>query len=190
MATRYSADDFAGMLGLTSSGLPIGTETLDTLLRQMGIANPYAQGGEAFSVNESGNRVANPYATLTPEALSALQGYDFNWQQGGPANSGTFSATGNGNTYSVNQKDETLGTSLANWAAMAAAGFGGAGLMGLGPLGAVLYRVELPNGKVILAHLSKELADAAATFAVGDELLLELTPFDFDQARILAGGGA
>jgi translation initiation factor IF-1 len=56
--------------------------------------------------------------------------------------------------------------------------------------GAVLYRVELPNGKVILAHLSKELADAAATFAVGDDLLLELTPFDFDQARILAGGGA
>jgi translation initiation factor IF-1 len=56
--------------------------------------------------------------------------------------------------------------------------------------GAVLYRVELPNGKVILAHLSKELADAAATCAVGDELLLELTPFDFDQARILAGSGA
>jgi translation initiation factor IF-1 len=56
--------------------------------------------------------------------------------------------------------------------------------------GPVLYRVELPNGKVILAHLSKELADVAATFALGDELLLELTPFDFDQARILAGSGA
>ena len=53
--------------------------------------------------------------------------------------------------------------------------------------GPVLYRVELPNGKVILAHLSKELADAGATFVAGDELLLELTPFDFDQARILAG---
>ena len=52
--------------------------------------------------------------------------------------------------------------------------------------GPVLYRVELPNGKVILAHLSKELADAGATFVAGDELL-ELTPFDFDQARILAG---
>ena len=56
--------------------------------------------------------------------------------------------------------------------------------------GAVLYRVELPNGKVILAHLSKGLADAGASFAVGDDLLLELTPFDFDQARILAGTGA
>lgn len=56
--------------------------------------------------------------------------------------------------------------------------------------GTVLYRVELPNGKVILAHLSKGLADAAAVFAVGDEVLLELTPFDFDQARILTGMGA
>lgn len=53
--------------------------------------------------------------------------------------------------------------------------------------GQVLYRVELPNGKVILAHLSKGLADAGESFAVGDELLLEFTPFDFDQARILAG---
>jgi translation initiation factor IF-1 len=56
--------------------------------------------------------------------------------------------------------------------------------------GPVLYRVELPNGKVILAHLSKDLADASASFAAGDELLLELTPFDFDQARILAGSKA
>lgn len=56
--------------------------------------------------------------------------------------------------------------------------------------GSVLYRVELPNGKVILAHLSKGLADATAVFAVGDEVLLELTPFDFDQARILASIGA
>jgi translation initiation factor IF-1 len=55
----------------------------------------------------------------------------------------------------------------------------------LEPRGPVLYRVELPNGKVILAHLSKDLADASASFEVGDELLLELTPFDFDQARIL-----
>ena len=57
----------------------------------------------------------------------------------------------------------------------------------LEPRGPVLYRVELPNGKVILAHLSKDLADASASFDVGDELLLELTPFDFDQARILSG---
>jgi len=55
----------------------------------------------------------------------------------------------------------------------------------------VLYRVSLPNGKIILAHLSKALADEKAEFSVDDELRLELTPFDFDTARILgpAGGG-
>jgi translation initiation factor IF-1 len=51
--------------------------------------------------------------------------------------------------------------------------------------GPVLYRVSLPNGKIILAHLSKPLADENAVFSVGDELLLELTPYDFDTARIL-----
>lgn len=57
--------------------------------------------------------------------------------------------------------------------------------------GPVLYRVSLPNGKVILAHLSKPLADAKAVFSAGDPLLLEMTPYDFDTARILgrAAGG-
>lgn len=49
----------------------------------------------------------------------------------------------------------------------------------------VLYRVELPNGKEILAHLSKPLTDAKAEFADGVRVLLEMTAFDFDQARIL-----
>lgn len=53
-------------------------------------------------------------------------------------------------------------------------------------LGPVLYRTELPNGKLILAHLSKALADAEATFEPGQRVVLELTPYDFDQARILA----
>lgn len=52
-------------------------------------------------------------------------------------------------------------------------------------LGPVLYRADLPNGKSILAHLSKPLADAAATFPVGARMVLELTPYDFDNARIL-----
>lgn len=48
-----------------------------------------------------------------------------------------------------------------------------------------LYRVSLPNGKTILAHLSKPLSDQGAVFAVGDILRVELTPYDFDQGRIL-----
>lgn len=51
--------------------------------------------------------------------------------------------------------------------------------------GPVLYRVSLPNGKRISAHLSKRLSVENAAFAAGDLLLLELTPYDFDTARIL-----
>lgn len=51
--------------------------------------------------------------------------------------------------------------------------------------GPVLYQVSLPNGKTILAHLSKPLADAQAMFRPDDLVLLEMTPYDFDQARIL-----
>ena len=56
---------------------------------------------------------------------------------------------------------------------------------GFGILGPVLYRVALPNGKIILAHLSKRLADEKAVFPAGDRVLLEFTPYDFDTARIL-----
>lgn len=52
--------------------------------------------------------------------------------------------------------------------------------------GEILYRVELMNGKVILGHLSKPLTDAKTEFSNGDSVLLEMTPFDFDQGRIVA----
>jgi len=52
-------------------------------------------------------------------------------------------------------------------------------------LNPVLFRVSLPNGKEVLAHLSKPLTDAKATFENGQVVILELTAFDFDNARIL-----
>jgi len=52
-------------------------------------------------------------------------------------------------------------------------------------LGPILYRAALPNGKSIMAHLSKPLTEAAAEFSEGARVRLELTPYDFDQARIL-----
>ena len=55
-------------------------------------------------------------------------------------------------------------------------------------LSPVLYRVSLPNGKVILAHLSKRLTDEQAVFPLAARLRLELTPYDFDTARILDAG--
>ncbi|QTN33295.1 translation initiation factor IF-1 [Akkermansiaceae bacterium] len=50
--------------------------------------------------------------------------------------------------------------------------------------GEILYRVELMNGKVVLGHLSKKLTDEMAELADGAEVILEMTPYDFDQARI------
>ena len=52
-------------------------------------------------------------------------------------------------------------------------------------LGEILYRAELPNGKVIMAHLSKPLTEAKAEFEPGDMVVIELTAFDFDSGRIL-----
>ena len=52
-------------------------------------------------------------------------------------------------------------------------------------LNPVLYRVALPNGKRILAHLSKSLAISKSGFMVGEMVILELTAYDFDNARIL-----
>jgi translation initiation factor IF-1 len=52
-------------------------------------------------------------------------------------------------------------------------------------LNPILYRVSLPNGKIILAHLSKPLNEAKFVFAVGEQIVAELTAYDFDQARIL-----
>lgn len=56
-------------------------------------------------------------------------------------------------------------------------------------LGPVLYRTALPNGKIILAHLSKRLADHGTEFEPGQRVVMELTPYDFEQARILGGAG-
>jgi translation initiation factor IF-1 len=55
----------------------------------------------------------------------------------------------------------------------------------LGHPGPQLYRVALPNGKIILAHLSKPLVERQSRFENGTLLLLELTPYDFETARIL-----
>lgn len=53
------------------------------------------------------------------------------------------------------------------------------------PRGGV-HLAELKNGKRLIVHRSKPLADAHAPIDPGDAVLLELTPFDFDSARIIA----
>jgi len=57
------------------------------------------------------------------------------------------------------------------------------------PLKPDLAEVRLPNGKITLGHFSRELRQQPPSLSplrVGDTLDLELTPFDFDHARIVA----
>lgn len=51
-------------------------------------------------------------------------------------------------------------------------------------LAAGLYEASLPNGKPITSHLSKELAENPPELPDGSIVLLEISPFDLDRARI------
>lgn len=51
-------------------------------------------------------------------------------------------------------------------------------------VGPNLYHAALPNGKIVIAHLSKQLLEAQAAFEAGQQVHVELTPYDFDTARI------
>jgi translation initiation factor IF-1 len=47
-----------------------------------------------------------------------------------------------------------------------------------------LFQIELKNGKKATAHLAKELV--GAEIADDTPVSVEMTPYDFDQARIVA----
>ncbi|MCW1883736.1 hypothetical protein OKA04_03285 [Luteolibacter flavescens] len=52
-------------------------------------------------------------------------------------------------------------------------------------LGPGLYEAALPNGKPVISHLSRELAAAPPEeIPDGTRVLLEISPFDLDRARI------
>lgn len=44
----------------------------------------------------------------------------------------------------------------------------------------------LKNGKRILGHLDKALVSSLPNLQVGDEVTIEMTPFDFDKGRIVS----
>ena len=54
----------------------------------------------------------------------------------------------------------------------------------LRPLAEGLFEVSLPNGKKVVSHLSKELAANPPELPPGTIVLLEISPFDLDRARI------
>jgi translation initiation factor IF-1 len=54
----------------------------------------------------------------------------------------------------------------------------------LRPLADGLFEVSLPNGKKVTSHLSKELAASPPELPEGSVVLLEISPYDLDRARI------
>lgn len=49
------------------------------------------------------------------------------------------------------------------------------------------FRVELPNGHVVLAHVAKKLRTTFAPLVVGDPVRLEISSYDLDKGRIVSG---
>jgi translation initiation factor IF-1 len=47
------------------------------------------------------------------------------------------------------------------------------------------FRVELPNGHRLLAHMPRRLQDAAAGLAVGQRVALEISPCDLSKGNIV-----
>ena len=54
-----------------------------------------------------------------------------------------------------------------------------------GPVSPTAFDVELPNGKHIAGHLPKRLKALKDELTEGLRVDLELTPYDFEKARIV-----
>lgn len=48
-----------------------------------------------------------------------------------------------------------------------------------------MFRVELPNKKIVLAHISGKMRKHFVRIVPGDEVVVELSPYDLDKARIV-----
>jgi translation initiation factor IF-1 len=47
-----------------------------------------------------------------------------------------------------------------------------------------MFRVKLPNGHVVLAHISGKMRKHFIRIAVGDKVRVEMSPYDLTKARI------
>lgn len=52
------------------------------------------------------------------------------------------------------------------------------------------FRVELPNGHKVLAHVSGKMRMYYIKIAPGDKVMVELSPYDPSRGRIIHRGGA
>ena len=47
-----------------------------------------------------------------------------------------------------------------------------------------MFRVQLPNGHEVLAHISGKMRKNFIRISVGDQVNLEMSPYDLNKARI------
>jgi len=52
------------------------------------------------------------------------------------------------------------------------------------PLPNAMFRVELPNGHKVLAHISGKIRVHYIRIVAGDKVLVELSPYDLSRGRI------
>lgn len=48
-----------------------------------------------------------------------------------------------------------------------------------------MFRVELPNGHEVLAHISGKMRKRFIRLTVGDRVKIQMSPYDLDKARIV-----
>ena len=52
-------------------------------------------------------------------------------------------------------------------------------------LAGTMFRVELPNGHLVLAHISGKMRKRFIRLTGGDRVKLQMSPYDTDKARIV-----
>ena len=52
-------------------------------------------------------------------------------------------------------------------------------------LAGTMFRVKLRNGHIVLAHISGKMRKRFIRLVIGDEVKLEMSPYDPDKARIV-----
>lgn len=115
-------------------GGKVGSQVFNPLFQQLGVTDWATDGG----VSEGGASVASEIPN--DAAFGRLKGYTFDWQDTGAGNTGTLTAYDpqGRQVGAYSQKDSSGWDDFKDFATLAAAGFGGAGLLGLGPLAGAL----------------------------------------------------
>jgi translation initiation factor IF-1 len=52
-------------------------------------------------------------------------------------------------------------------------------------LAGTMFRVELPNGHLVLAHISGKMRKRFIRLTAGDRVKMQMSPYDTDKARIV-----